>query len=451
MTDVPRHEHHEIKGNEEELTRIGKFLRRFKIDEIPQLWNILRGEMSFIGPRPALPEQIKEYDDFSRQRLLVLPGATGLAQVHGNIHLTWQQRWQYDVQYVHNVSFCLDAWIFFRSIGVILAGEKRFLNRRMKNMKKKIPENPRIVLAGAVSSTRCILKSLTRNQMNVVGVFGLAEEASAGVSGYTRLDDLAIRNKIPYHDFRNLNHTETIQKIQQCQPDLLFAVGISQLLHPELLAVPTVGCVGFHPTRLPVGRGRAPIAWIILDNVPAAASFFLMEEEADAGALLVQEPFEVKKDDYAADVIRSMEEAIGRAMDRWLPDLKRGIWKPLPQDESRATYYGKRSPEDGSINWNAPREQTYALIRATSKPHPGAFTYLGETRVIVWRAQPELKLKYRGCRERCCSKRLAKAGWCRQEKGCSGSLNWNSFRRTVSSRSPSRWDTTGSANGGDHP
>jgi len=261
MTDVPRHEHHEIKGNEEELTRIGKFLRRFKIDEIPQLWNILRGEMSFIGPRPALPEQIKEYDDFSRQRLLVLPGATGLAQVHGNIHLTWQQRWQYDVQYVHNVSFCLDAWIFFRSIGVILAGEKRFLNRRMKNMKKKIPENPRIVLAGAVSSTRCILKSLTRNQMNVVGVFGLAEEASAGVSGYTRLDDLAIRNKIPYHDFRNLNHTETIQKIQQCQPDLLFAVGISQLLHPELLAVPTVGCVGFHPTRLPVGRGRAPIAW----------------------------------------------------------------------------------------------------------------------------------------------------------------------------------------------
>lgn len=126
MTDKLRTEHHEVEPKNPELTTVGRFLRRFKLDELPQLWNILRGDMSFVGPRPALPEQLKEYDDAARQRLNVLPGVTGMAQVHGNIYLTWPQRWQYDVEYVKRVSFRLDLWIILRTIGVVLAGEKRF-------------------------------------------------------------------------------------------------------------------------------------------------------------------------------------------------------------------------------------------------------------------------------------------------------------------------------------
>jgi lipopolysaccharide/colanic/teichoic acid biosynthesis glycosyltransferase len=116
-------------GHDPDVTKLGYFLRRYKVDELPQLFNIIRGDMSFIGPRPAMPEQEALYDDFSRRRLLVRPGISGLAQVSGNIHLTWPERWQYDVQYVDGVSLIMDMKIFFRTIMVILVGEKKFLRK----------------------------------------------------------------------------------------------------------------------------------------------------------------------------------------------------------------------------------------------------------------------------------------------------------------------------------
>ena len=83
-----------------DVTRVGRFLRRFKIDEMPQLIQVLTGHMSLVGPRPTLPDQTDAYDDFRRQRLLVRPGITGLAQIHGNTALSWDQRILFDIAYV---------------------------------------------------------------------------------------------------------------------------------------------------------------------------------------------------------------------------------------------------------------------------------------------------------------------------------------------------------------
>ncbi len=127
MTDRLRVSHQEILGKTDEVTTVGYWLRRFKLDELPQLWNIVNGDMSLVGPRPALPAQLAEYTDLAHCRLLARPGLTGLAQVHGNIHLTWPERWVYDAEYVTRVSFALDVWIIARTIGVVLLGEERFL------------------------------------------------------------------------------------------------------------------------------------------------------------------------------------------------------------------------------------------------------------------------------------------------------------------------------------
>jgi len=129
MTDRPRTPDREIVGRDPELTRLGFWLRRFKVDELPQLFNIIIGDMSFIGPRPALVGQLAEYDDFSRKRLEVRPGLSGLSQVNGNIHLSWQERWEYDVQYVEKASFLMDVSIFFRTLAVVIMGERRFLHK----------------------------------------------------------------------------------------------------------------------------------------------------------------------------------------------------------------------------------------------------------------------------------------------------------------------------------
>jgi len=262
-------------------------------------------------------------------------------------------------------------------------------------MDKRI-ERPRVVLAGSVSSTRQTLAALIRHRANLVGVLGLSLEKSANVSGYTRLDDLAEGAGIPYHEFDNINAGETIAIIQKWTPDVLFVVGLSQLVRPDLLAVPRLGCVGFHPTRLPEGRGRAPVAWLALENRSGAATFFMMDEGADSGPILVQEPFDITKQDYASGVIQKIENAIDRALDRWLPRLMAGEWQPVPQDDAQATYYGRRSPGDGLIDWNRPAEDILALVRATSRPHPGAYTYVGGSRLIVWRAALEKTIPYRG-------------------------------------------------------
>lgn len=127
MTDRLRSSHQEIFGKTDEVTAVGYWLRRFKLDELPQLWNIVNGDMSLVGPRPALPTQLAEYTELAHRRLLVRPGLTGLAQVHGNIHLTWPERWIYDADYVASLSFARDVWIIARTIGVVLLGEGRFL------------------------------------------------------------------------------------------------------------------------------------------------------------------------------------------------------------------------------------------------------------------------------------------------------------------------------------
>lgn len=108
-----------------EIMWVGRIMRRLKIDELAQLINVLGGTMSLIGPRPTLPDQVAAYDDFRRQRLLVRPGITGLAQVYGNSMVAWDERILFDIAYVRRCGFMLDVSILLRTVLVIVAGERR--------------------------------------------------------------------------------------------------------------------------------------------------------------------------------------------------------------------------------------------------------------------------------------------------------------------------------------
>ena len=100
-----------ISAADPRITGVGRFLRRWSLDELPQLWNVLRGEMSIVGPRPTLRYQVEQYDDFQRRRLEVRPGVTGWAQVSGRNELPWPERIELDVWYVENRSLWLDLRI----------------------------------------------------------------------------------------------------------------------------------------------------------------------------------------------------------------------------------------------------------------------------------------------------------------------------------------------------
>ncbi len=105
------------------VTRVGRFLRAYSLDELPQFFNILAGEMSLVGPRPTLPYQVEKYNDFQRRRLQVPPGVTGLAQIDGRNQLTWPQRIERDVWYVDHWSYGLDLKILWQTVGVVLRRE----------------------------------------------------------------------------------------------------------------------------------------------------------------------------------------------------------------------------------------------------------------------------------------------------------------------------------------
>lgn len=131
MTNKPRGytRGSEIRVDDPEVTRVGAVLRRLKIDEVPQLLNILRGDMSFVGPRPAMPAQLAEYTELARRRLTVQPGLTGLAQVNGNIHLTWVERWEYDAAYARRPTLLLDLQIIAKTVAIVLMGEQTFVRK----------------------------------------------------------------------------------------------------------------------------------------------------------------------------------------------------------------------------------------------------------------------------------------------------------------------------------
>jgi len=112
----------EVAFDDSRITPVGRFLRKYSLDEMPQLINVLLGEMSIIGPRPALPHQVEKYTEFERNRLKVRPGITGWAQVNGRNLLSWEERIKLDIWYIENRSSIIDCQIILKTIKVILSG-----------------------------------------------------------------------------------------------------------------------------------------------------------------------------------------------------------------------------------------------------------------------------------------------------------------------------------------
>ena len=119
-----------IQEGDDRITRVGRLLRRYSLDELPNLWNVVRGEMSIVGPRPTLQVQVQQYTDHQRQRLDVKPGITGWAQINGRASLPWTERIELDIWYVEHRSVPLDLRIMARTVGMVLTGQGLYKGER---------------------------------------------------------------------------------------------------------------------------------------------------------------------------------------------------------------------------------------------------------------------------------------------------------------------------------
>jgi lipopolysaccharide/colanic/teichoic acid biosynthesis glycosyltransferase len=119
-----------IQEGDDRITRVGDALRRYSLDELPNLWNVVRGEMSIVGPRPTLTVQVDQYTPRQRGRLTVKPGLTGWAQINGRASLPWTERIELDLWYVEHRSLALDLKIIARTIGMVLRGQGLYKGER---------------------------------------------------------------------------------------------------------------------------------------------------------------------------------------------------------------------------------------------------------------------------------------------------------------------------------
>lgn len=254
------------------------------------------------------------------------------------------------------------------------------------------------ILIGAVTTTRRVLETMVEVNFPISYVFSLDDEASENVSDYDPVFKTAEKFNVPYKKFKKINDEENVKIIKEIEPDYIFVIGLSQLVKDEIINAAKKGVVGFHPAPLPKYRGRATNVWQQLLGVKeSAVSVFFIDDGIDSGDILAQEPYYIGENDYCQDVLDKIDEAAIIAMRKVLIGLRDNTLVPVKQNDEEATYTLKRSPEDGLIDWNQSIRDIHLLIRAISRPYPGAFSmYDGKSKIVIYKAEVLENKKYIG-------------------------------------------------------
>jgi methionyl-tRNA formyltransferase len=178
-----------------------------------------------------------------------------------------------------------------------------------------------------------------------------------------------------------------VEQLKKALPDLILVMGLSQLIPQHILSLASNGAIGSHPTLLPQARGRAAIPWSILKGLKRSGlTFFFLVEEADAGDVVCQKSWDITEEDTATTLYQKMLETGVALAGELAGYIKQGNIPRTPQPKE-APYWPGRKPEDGKILWSATEKEVYDLIRATTHPYPGAFSYLKGKKIIFWEAK----------------------------------------------------------------
>lgn len=232
----------------------------------------------------------------------------------------------------------------------------------------------RVVMIGCVESSAIALEELLSSpEVELTGI--VTRDRSPDNADFLTLVPVARELGIPhliYHGCeKNFNLAEWIR---EREPDLIVCIGWSYLLPSEILSIPRIGVVGYHPAGLPRHRGRHPIIWaLVLGLEKSASTLFLMDEGADSGPILDQTVVEIGPEDDARILYDKMMVAMREQLRQQLPLLASGKAVVESQDESKASYLRKRTVLDGEIDWRMSSGAIYNLVRALSEPYPGAY------------------------------------------------------------------------------
>jgi methionyl-tRNA formyltransferase len=249
--------------------------------------------------------------------------------------------------------------------------------------------SPRILFFGYSEVGYDCLSLLLERGDNVVAL--ITHEDNPDEKIWFKTPAVAARERgLPVFTPASVNTPEWRERIAALRPDLILSVYYRHMIGTKLLALPRLGAWNLHGSLLPRYRGRAPINWAILHGEPRIGmTLHRMVKAADAGAIVDQEGVDLSPRDTAEQAFRKVLPCARRVLARQIDALLAGTATETPQDEAQATYFGGRTPEDGRIVWTQTSAQIFNLIRAVTDPYPGAFTDVGEARLMVWWAEPD--------------------------------------------------------------
>ncbi|WP_278549199.1 formyltransferase [Cloacibacillus evryensis] len=246
---------------------------------------------------------------------------------------------------------------------------------------------PRTVIF-AYSEVGCLcLEELIKDGANVAAVFTHEDDPNENI-WFRSVKEIAEKNGIPVRTPKKLEADE-IEYFNSLAPELVLSFYYRALIPKAVLDAPRLGAYNLHGALLPKYRGRACVNWAVLNGErETGATLHVMTERADRGDIVDRQAVPIEFTDTAYDVFMKVAEAARQIVARRLPELEAGSAPRRPQDESAATCFGRRRPEDGKIDWSKSAEEIYNLIRAVTHPFPGAFTELAGKKYYIWKARP---------------------------------------------------------------
>ncbi len=244
----------------------------------------------------------------------------------------------------------------------------------------------KILLIGTVEFSFKSLQKMIEIGAEVVGV--CTKEKSGFNSDYSDLSPLCIENNIPFKYVNDINSEENVKWVKQLEPDIIFCFGWSSLIKKELLNIPVMGVVGFHPAELPKNRGRHPLIWaLVLGLKQSASTFFFMGEGADDGDIISQEKFPIAYADDAQSLYHKVTEIALKQIETFLTQLALNTYSRVPQNSELANVWRKRGKVDGRIDFRMNSYSIYNLVRGLAKPYVGAHIEYSGKDYIVWEVE----------------------------------------------------------------
>ena len=252
----------------------------------------------------------------------------------------------------------------------------------------------KIVICGCTEAGFETLEFLLEQNITISYIVSLDNKQAKrwNVSGYCSFEKLSKKYNVPiyYPKSYSLKEKDDLDFFQHHSFDLLILGGWQRLIPDNILSTLKIGGVGVHGSSemLPKGRGRSPVNWSLIEGKNKyILQLFLMTPGIDDGDILDFQTFDINKWDTCRTVYYKISVVQKRKLVELIPKIIKNEFKRIPQT-GEPTFYPKRTPEDGLINWNQTSEKLFDFIRAITKPYPGAFTHINEKKITIWNAQP---------------------------------------------------------------